>query len=60
MNTAKLMENNPTLLRLKELESMEKIIEKVKEIKLMGGGSLLEQLGSLLPGPSEADKSDQA
>ncbi|MBI38385.1 MAG: peptidase [Leptospiraceae bacterium] len=53
MNTAKLMENNPTLLRLKELESMEKIIEKVKEIKLMGGGSLLEQLGSLLPGPSE-------
>ncbi len=58
MNTAKLMENNPTLLRLKELESMEKIIEKVKEIKLMGGGSLLEQLGSLLPGPSESDKSD--
>lgn len=57
MNTAKLMENNPTLLRLKELESMEKIVEKVKEIKLMGGGSLLEQLGSLLPGSSSTDSS---
>ena len=48
MNTAKLMENNPTLLRLKELESLEKMIEKVQEIKLMGGGSFLDQLGSLL------------
>ena len=47
MNTAKLMENNPTLLRLKELESVEKIVEKVQEIRLMGGGSLLDQVGDL-------------
>ena len=47
MNTAKLMENNPLLLRLKELESMEKIVEKVQEIRLAGGGTLLEQMGAL-------------
>lgn len=47
MNTAKLMENNPTLLKLKELESVEKILEKVPEIRLMNGSNLLDQLGEL-------------
>ncbi|WP_196138960.1 slipin family protein [Aliikangiella sp. G2MR2-5] len=36
-NTAKMMENNPTLMRLKELESLEKIAEKVDSIKVYGG-----------------------
>ena len=29
LNTARLMEENPTLLRLKELETLEKVTEKV-------------------------------
>jgi len=36
-NTAKLMENNPTLLRLKELESLEKVSERVNQINVYGG-----------------------
>ena len=48
MNTAKLMEENGTLYRLKELEFLEKICEKIGTISLTGGGSLPEQLNSLL------------
>src|SRR5690606_34155748 len=44
LNTAKLMDQNPTLYRLKELEYLERICEKVSNITLMGGGNLLEQL----------------
>lgn len=36
-NTAKLMENNPTLLRLKELEALEKVSERVNQINVYGG-----------------------
>ena len=36
-NTAKLMENNPVLLRLKELESLEKIAERIEKIQVVGG-----------------------
>ncbi|GAB2704933.1 slipin family protein [Aliiglaciecola aliphaticivorans] len=36
-NTAKMMENNPTLLRLKELESLEKVSEKVSSLNVYGG-----------------------
>ena len=32
LNTAKLMENNPTLLRLKELESLERVTEKIGRV----------------------------
>ena len=32
LNTAKLMEDNPTLLRLKELESLERVTEKIGRI----------------------------
>ena len=40
LNTAKLMENNPLLLRLKELEALEKLVEKVGRIDLhTGAGS---------------------
>lgn len=51
MNTAKLMENNPLLLRLKELEALEKLVEKVGRIDLHTGGggfdALLTKLYSL-------------
>ena len=44
LNTAKLMEDNPLLLRLKELESIEKIADKVEKITVVGGlNSLLDR-----------------
>jgi regulator of protease activity HflC (stomatin/prohibitin superfamily) len=36
-NTARLLEDNPTLLRLKELESLEKVTEKVERLTVFGG-----------------------
>ena len=40
LNTAKLMDGNPLLLRLKELESLERLVEKVGRIDLhTGAGS---------------------
>jgi regulator of protease activity HflC (stomatin/prohibitin superfamily) len=36
-NTAKMMENNPTLLRLKELEALENVSEKVGHLNVYGG-----------------------
>jgi regulator of protease activity HflC (stomatin/prohibitin superfamily) len=55
LNTAKLMDENQTLYRLKELEFLEKICEKIGTISLTGGGNLLEQLNSLL-GEKKAGK----
>jgi regulator of protease activity HflC (stomatin/prohibitin superfamily) len=37
LNTARLMEENPTLLRLKELETLEKVTEKVDKLTVFGG-----------------------
>jgi regulator of protease activity HflC (stomatin/prohibitin superfamily) len=37
LNTARLMEENPTLLRLKELETLERITEKVDKITVYDG-----------------------
>lgn len=48
LNTAKLMEENKTLYRLKELEYMERICDKVGEISVGGNAGLVEQLGVLL------------
>jgi regulator of protease activity HflC (stomatin/prohibitin superfamily) len=48
LNTAKLMDENQTLYRLKELEFLEKICEKIGSISLNSGGNLLEQLNALL------------
>jgi regulator of protease activity HflC (stomatin/prohibitin superfamily) len=48
LNTAKLMEENQTLYRLKELEFLEKICDRIGNISVTGGGSLIEQLNSLL------------
>jgi regulator of protease activity HflC (stomatin/prohibitin superfamily) len=46
LNTAKLMEGNPLLLRLKELESLERLVEKVGKIDLHAGDN--EGLDALL------------
>ena len=53
LNTAKLLDENQTLFRLKELEFLEKICEKIGTISLTGGGSLLEQLNALLKPQAE-------
>jgi regulator of protease activity HflC (stomatin/prohibitin superfamily) len=37
LNTARLMDENPTLLRLKELETLEKVTEKVDRLTVFGG-----------------------
>lgn len=37
LNTAKLMDENPTLLRLKELEALEKVVGKVDRISVYDG-----------------------
>lgn len=37
MNTAKLLENNPVLMRLKELEATERIAEKIGTLQVVGG-----------------------
>jgi regulator of protease activity HflC (stomatin/prohibitin superfamily) len=44
LNTAKLMEDNPMLFKLKEMEYVEKIAEKVSSISVNGNGVLIEQL----------------
>jgi regulator of protease activity HflC (stomatin/prohibitin superfamily) len=54
LNTAKLMEDNPLLLRLKELESLERLVEKVGRIDLHAGDgqgfdALLNKLVRLKP-----------
>jgi regulator of protease activity HflC (stomatin/prohibitin superfamily) len=37
LNTAKVMEDNPVALRLKELETLEKVTEKIDRISVYGG-----------------------
>ena len=44
LNTAKLLEDNPLLLRLKELESLERLVEKVGRIDLHAGEGGLDAL----------------
>ncbi len=48
LNTAKLMDENQTLYRLKELEYLEKICEKVGEISVNGSMGIVEQLGKMM------------
>ena len=54
LNTAKLMEDNKTLYKLKELEYLERICDKVGEISVSGNGSLIEQLGKLVTVQTQA------
>jgi len=45
LNTAKVMEGNPVALRLKELETLEKVTEKVGNISVYGGlDGVLDQI----------------
>ncbi len=44
LNTAKLMEENEMLFRLKEMEYVEKITDKINTISISGGGQVLDQL----------------
>ena len=48
LNTAKLMEENQTLMRLKEMEYLEKICDNVGNITVNGGSDLLGQLTAIL------------
>ena len=47
-NTAKLLENNPTLMRLRELEVLEKIVESGKLQVIVGEKGLTERVVNLL------------
>mgnify|MGYP003667919074 FL=1 len=44
LNTAKLMEENEMLWKLKEMEYVEKIADKIGEITITGGGNVITQL----------------
>ena len=44
LNTAKLMEENAMLWKLKEMEYVEKIADKISNISVQGNGVLIEQL----------------
>jgi len=44
LNTAKLMEDNVMLWKLKEMEYVEKIADKISNISVSGNGMLIEQL----------------
>lgn len=44
LNTAKLMEENTMLFKLKEMEYVEKIADKINSISLSGGNQIIDQL----------------
>ena len=44
LNTAKLMEENEMLWKLKEMEYVEKIADKIGEITISGSGNVISQL----------------
>lgn len=50
LNTARLMEKNATLMRLKEMEYIEKLCDNVGSITVNGGGDLIGQLAGMLKG----------
>ncbi|MEJ5053659.1 slipin family protein [Sphingobacterium sp. MYb382] len=47
LNTAKLMEDNAMLFKLKEMEYVEKIAEKINTISVSGNGQIVDQLKQL-------------
>lgn len=48
LNTARLIEESPVLMRLKELEALEKVTEKIDKLTVFGGlDGLMKQLVSL-------------
>ncbi|MEA5419909.1 slipin family protein [Spirulina sp. CCNP1310] len=54
LNTARVMENNPTALRLKELEILERIADKIERINVNGSlDNLLTEVIHLSQAPAE-------
>jgi regulator of protease activity HflC (stomatin/prohibitin superfamily) len=51
LNTARLMEDNPMLFKLKEMEYVEKIAEKINTISVNGNGMLIDQLRQIFIAP---------
>lgn len=52
LNTAKVMEDNPVALRLKELETLERVAERIDKISVFGGlDQVLNGLVKLRNGP---------
>ncbi|HEY4063166.1 MAG TPA: slipin family protein [Puia sp.] len=51
LNTAKLMEDNPMLFKLKEMEYVEKFAEKINSISVSGNGMLIDQLRQIFIAP---------
>ena len=50
LNTARVMEDNPVALRLKELETLEKVTEKIDKISVFGGlEGVLQNLVKIRP-----------
>ncbi len=48
LNTAKLVDESPTLMRLKELEALEKVTEKIDKLTVFGGlDGVLKQLATM-------------
>ena len=47
-NTAKILETNPTLMRLRELEVLEKVAGKAKQSVVVGEGGLADRVAKLL------------
>jgi len=56
LNTAKLMEDNPVLLRLKELEYIESIAGRIEKLSVTGSSPLIEQLGSIFSAAQSVNK----
>lgn len=50
LNTAKLMEDNEMLYKLKEMEYVEKIADKIGEITISGNGNVVTQLKEIFSG----------
>jgi len=51
LNTAKLMEDNTMLFKLKEMEYVEKIADKINSISVSGNGMVIDQLRQLFVAP---------
>ncbi len=47
LNTAKMMEENPMLFKLKEMEYVEKIAERINSISVSGGSQIIDQMKTL-------------
>lgn len=50
LNTAKLMEDNEMLFKLKEMEYIERIADKINNISLSGGNQVVDQLKEIFSG----------